>query len=129
MRLLVSVRSAAEVGPALTGGADIIDAKEPARGSLGPVDLATLAAIAAELPPAIALSVALGDLTAPAEVERTIHQLPIRRHGELFLKLGFAGLPDNTTAQEILDIVVATAQSREHPPTVVAVAYADHALA
>ena len=35
MRLLVSVRSAAEVRPALAGGADIIDAKEPARGSLG----------------------------------------------------------------------------------------------
>ena len=35
MRLLVSVRSAAEVRPALAGGADIIDAKEPSLGSLG----------------------------------------------------------------------------------------------
>ena len=36
MKLLVSVRSAAEVAPALAGGADIIDAKEPGHGSLGP---------------------------------------------------------------------------------------------
>ena len=35
MRLLVSVRSAEEVSAALAGGADIIDAKEPERGSLG----------------------------------------------------------------------------------------------
>ena len=43
MRLLVSVRSADEVAAAMAGGADIIDAKEPARGSLGAVDAATLA--------------------------------------------------------------------------------------
>ena len=37
MRLLVSVRSAAEARAALSGGADIIDAKEPSLGSLGAV--------------------------------------------------------------------------------------------
>ena len=51
MQLLVSVRSAAEVGPALSGGADIIDAKEPDRGSLGAVSPATLAEILARVPP------------------------------------------------------------------------------
>ena len=40
MQLLVSVRSAVEVAPALAGGADIIDAKEPDRGSLGAVSAA-----------------------------------------------------------------------------------------
>ena len=34
-RLLVSVRSAAEARTALAGGADVIDVKEPAHGSLG----------------------------------------------------------------------------------------------
>ena len=47
MRLLVSVRAAAEVAPALAGGADIIDAKEPARGSLGAVSPTRLREIAA----------------------------------------------------------------------------------
>ena len=37
MRLLVSVRDAAEAHAALAGGADIIDAKEPALGPLAPV--------------------------------------------------------------------------------------------
>ena len=32
MRLLVSVRSAAEAAAAVAGGADIVDAKEPDRG-------------------------------------------------------------------------------------------------
>ena len=50
MRLLVSVRSAEEVAAALAGGADIIDAKEPARGSLGAVTATVLSAIAARTP-------------------------------------------------------------------------------
>ena len=50
MQLLVSVRSAAEVEAPLGGGADIIDAKEPDRGSLGPVPPATLAEILAPDP-------------------------------------------------------------------------------
>ena len=37
MRLLVSVRSAAEVGAAPGGRRQIIDAKEPSLGALGPV--------------------------------------------------------------------------------------------
>ena len=37
-RLLVSVRSAAEAEIALHGGADLIDVKEPTRGSLGRAD-------------------------------------------------------------------------------------------
>ena len=61
MRLLVSVRSAEEVSAALAGGADIIDAKEPARGSLGRVTPAVLSAIAACTPASVPLSVALGD--------------------------------------------------------------------
>ena len=57
MRLLVSVRSAEEVSAALAGGADIIDAKEPARGSLGRVTPAVLSAIAARTPASVPLSV------------------------------------------------------------------------
>ena len=45
MRLLVSVRSAAEAVAALDGAAHIIAAKEPARGPLGAVEPAVLAAI------------------------------------------------------------------------------------
>src|SRR5262245_17605754 len=40
--LMVSVRSAEEVEPALAGGAALIDIKEPARGALGPASIETI---------------------------------------------------------------------------------------
>src|SRR5437867_1270105 len=93
MRLLVSVRSALEVVPALEGGADIIDAKEPANGSLGPVTQATLLAIARRVPAERGLSIALGDVTNPGQVHDAIERSrPEARAGETFVKLGFAGL-------------------------------------
>ena len=50
MRLLVSVRSPTEAARAVEGGADIVDAKEPARGSLGAVEGEVLRTIAGALP-------------------------------------------------------------------------------
>jgi (5-formylfuran-3-yl)methyl phosphate synthase len=47
MQLLVSVADAADAAAAIDGGADIIDAKDPTRGPLGPVAPETLAAILA----------------------------------------------------------------------------------
>jgi uncharacterized protein (UPF0264 family) len=44
-KLLVSVRSVSEAQAAIAGGADIIDVKEPARGSLGMADAETIADI------------------------------------------------------------------------------------
>ena len=45
-KLLVSVRTIEEARAALAGGADIIDIKEPTRGSLGRADEAVLTSIA-----------------------------------------------------------------------------------
>lgn len=61
-RLLVSVRSLAEARVALAGGADLIDIKEPSRGSLGRADTRTWRDIAGELRGQVPLSVALGEL-------------------------------------------------------------------
>src|SRR2546430_1416012 len=47
--LLVSVRSVDEALAALEGGADLIDAKEPSRGSLGQADLDVLEAIVSKV--------------------------------------------------------------------------------
>jgi (5-formylfuran-3-yl)methyl phosphate synthase len=60
--LLVSVRSVAEAETALAGGADIIDIKEPSRGSLGRADDATILAIAERVGGKTGLSAALGEL-------------------------------------------------------------------
>ena len=46
MRLLVSVRSLDEAVEAISGGCDILDVKEPGRGSLGMADLREIVAVA-----------------------------------------------------------------------------------
>ncbi|MGH7527643.1 MAG: (5-formylfuran-3-yl)methyl phosphate synthase, partial [Gemmatimonadales bacterium] len=130
MRLLVSVRSAAEVAAALAGGADIIDAKEPARGALGAVDPAVLGRIAAEVPGAVPLSIALGDLRTVREVEGAIAGAGVRRReGGVYLKIGFAGVRSEIRIAELIAAAVALTRARPGRPAVVAVAYADDARA
>jgi uncharacterized protein (UPF0264 family) len=122
MRLLVSVRSADEVSAALVGGADIIDVKEPSRGTLGAADPRVVAAIAAEVPSAIALSIALGDPDA-ASVRSVVGRLALRREaGDVILKLGFAGATDEAEMTARLSAAISGSSS---PTKLVAVAYAD----
>jgi dihydroneopterin aldolase len=60
--LLASVRSAAEAALAIAGGADIIDAKEPAAGALGRVEGDVLRAILREVAGRRRVSATIGDL-------------------------------------------------------------------
>lgn len=62
MRLLVSVISAEEARRALTGGADIIDVKDPGEGALGAPSPRILSEVVREVGAAAPVSVALGDL-------------------------------------------------------------------
>jgi uncharacterized protein (UPF0264 family) len=64
VRLLVSVRGAAEAAAAVAGGADVVDVKNPAEGALGAPTPGVVAAVRAAVPAAIPVSVALGDLPA-----------------------------------------------------------------
>jgi (5-formylfuran-3-yl)methyl phosphate synthase len=127
MRLLVSVRSAAEAAAALAGGADIVDAKEPSRGSLGAVTATVVRDIAAALPPALPLSVALGDFDRADTVAAAVAgvaQLPARM-APVYYKLGFAGA-DAPAADRILAAALDAAAARPDRPLIVAAAYADH---
>jgi len=130
MPLLVSVRSAEEVAAALAGGADIIDAKEPARGSLGPVEAAVLAAIARRTPGSVPLSVALGDCASAGEVRAAIDAARLPKRGApAYLKLGFAGVASVERIAELLETAVAAAAEAANESRIVAVAYADHGAA
>ncbi len=60
-QLLVSVRDAVEAVAAWNAGAELIDIKDPERGSLGRPDRQLVEKIAEVLPPSTPLSVALGD--------------------------------------------------------------------
>jgi uncharacterized protein (UPF0264 family) len=130
MRLLVSVRTENEVAAALAGGADIIDAKEPARGSLGPVSPDVLLAIAARVPDSVPLSVALGDFAEPAAVRRAMAGAEVPgRHAPTYVKLGFAGEPSEAGATSLVAAAIVAAAATPARPIVVPVAYADHVSA
>jgi uncharacterized protein (UPF0264 family) len=124
VRLLVSVRSAAEAVAALDGAAHIIDAKEPARGPLGAVDPAVLAAILDRVPPTHPFSVALGDFTTAKDVYASVSALP-RRAGPMFLKLGFAGTRSAGAVADLVTTAREAASGAPEPARVIAVAYAD----
>jgi (5-formylfuran-3-yl)methyl phosphate synthase len=87
--LLVSVRDADEAEIALAGGADVIDVKEPARGSLGAADPDAVAAVIAVVADRAPVSVAAGELidwrpTNPPERSAEFAS------GAAFLKFGLA---------------------------------------
>jgi uncharacterized protein (UPF0264 family) len=130
MRLLVSVRTAEEVAPALAGGADIVDAKDPARGSLGPVSREMLREIAALVPPPTPFSVALGDFGegkfAGDAVRASLAALDgLPRRAPLYLKLGFAGQRSPAVAG-VIRAAIETGATAAFPPVIVPVAYADN---
>ena len=128
-RLLVSVRSSAEATTAIAGGADILDVKEPERGSLGMADVGTIREIAQSLRETgvdVPLSVALGelsdwtnatdDITLPQEVA--------------FAKLGLSGMRDRHDWRgDWRRVRERINQSRGVPLRWVAVAYADVEIA
>jgi uncharacterized protein (UPF0264 family) len=90
-RLLVSVRSTVEAQAALAGGCDLIDVKEPQRGSLGAAEETTIAAVCALVEGRCPVSVALGEL-----VEWPAERLAFRLPAEVaFAKVGLSGCPVN----------------------------------
>lgn len=121
-RLLVSVRSAEEAEAALAGGADLIDVKEPALGSLGRADEATLAAVVCAVAGRRPVSAALGDLrpgTRPV--------LPTVLPELAFIKWGLAGCAAGGPApwQDALEAIGACMAETAANCDMAVVAYAD----
>ena len=71
-RLLVSVRNASEAAAALCGGADLIDVKEPRRGSLGAPEPVALRRVVRQVASRRTVSVALGELGKSADLNELI---------------------------------------------------------
>jgi uncharacterized protein (UPF0264 family) len=124
VRLLVSVRNADEARAALAGGAEIIDAKDPSRGSIGAVTPEALGAIRAVVPADVRLSAALGDVATYEDIARAMDRIIVPLG---FVKLGFHGLRDTGQAEALLREAVRRAERLPGRPRVVAVAYADAA--
>jgi uncharacterized protein (UPF0264 family) len=125
MRVLISVRSAAEALDAFKAGADIIDAKEPDRGPLGMVSPETLATILKIIPPERDVSIALGDFVAPESMAETVSSLMPRPTGITYLKVGLAGAASSEMAQLVLEAAVAGGSIQGTSVRTIAVGYAD----
>jgi uncharacterized protein (UPF0264 family) len=116
--LLVSVRSAEEADAALSGGADLIDVKEPARGPLGVAEAEVVAAVVDRVAGRVPVSAALGEWSPNAITEAHWH-LELKLD---YVKWGLAGYsPSPGWGEDLLDT------RRELPlgMEMVAVAYAD----
>lgn len=114
--LLVSVRSAAEAQAALSGGAAIIDVKEPSRGPLGRADDAVIAEVVRVVAGRCPVSAALGEL---------VYQQPLPTvPGLQFVKWGMAGAAAPGW-RPALDGAVRRMRECEPRCQGVAVAYAD----
>src|SRR5947207_2483825 len=96
MQLRISVAGPAEARAALLGGADVIDAKDPRRGALGPVSLQRLAAIRAAVAGARPLSAAVGDATSEEAVAGAV--AAALSVGVAFVKPGLAGVASEARA-------------------------------
>jgi uncharacterized protein (UPF0264 family) len=124
-QLLVSVRSAAEAETAIAGGADLIDVKEPIRGSLGRADPCVLADVLRKVAGRRPVSAALGELSERQDNDPS----PLTLAALAFVKWGLAGCyPDIDWRRQLTNFAAEMPQAA-HGPLAVTVAYADSRLA
>jgi (5-formylfuran-3-yl)methyl phosphate synthase len=124
VRLLVSVVSAAEGRRALTGGADIIDIKDPTQGPLGAPSPRVVSEVVAEVAGAAPVSVALGDLpNLPHTAALAARGAALS--GADYVKVGLRGV---STPDDAVALMRAVADAVDARTAVIAAAYADAAV-
>jgi uncharacterized protein (UPF0264 family) len=123
MRLLVSVTCADEAVEAASGGAHIVDAKDPSAGALGAVQLESFRAIRGAVADDAVLSAALGDAAGLAETGRLAEEFASL--GARFVKIGFAGVVEAGRVADLMESAVRGCQRGASTAGVIAVAYAD----
>jgi (5-formylfuran-3-yl)methyl phosphate synthase len=123
VQLLVSVRDTVEAQAALLGGADVIDAKDPAAGPLGAVSSDALRAIRWTVGAWRPVSAALGDASSETDIEATAHDAACC--GPAYVKLGFAGVGEATRVRALLDAAMRGVSAARTRTAVIAVGYAD----
>ena len=123
MRLLISVASAGEARAALDGGADIIDAKDPAHGALGAVSTTALRDIVRAVDGRLPVSAALGDASDEKAVAVAARRAAAERLA--YVKVGFAGIAEADRVESLIAAAVQGAAMVSASAGVIAVAYAD----
>jgi uncharacterized protein (UPF0264 family) len=123
VRLLVSVSNGEDAEAALRGGADIIDAKDPARGALGAVERAAFHDIRLTCSDRVPVTAALGDRGPAAFFERQAQAFAAA--GASLVKIGFSKAVSRPEIEHLLRAAVRGAAAAPVPAGVIAVAYAD----
>jgi (5-formylfuran-3-yl)methyl phosphate synthase len=124
VRLLVSVVSADEVEAALAGGADIVDVKNPAEGSLGAPAPALLRAVRSRVTSPVEVSAALGDAPhLPGTM--ALAAAGAAACGADYLKIGLFGSARPEQALDLLSAVRRAAAEVNPRARLMAAAYAD----
>ena len=124
MDLLISVVDEAEVGPAVAGGADIVDVKNPREGSLGANFPHVIRRVRELTPPAVPVSVAIGDVPNLPGMA-ALAAAGAAGCGVQFVKVGLLGPRDHVEAFAVLSAVCRAARDEAPDVRVIATAYAD----
>jgi uncharacterized protein (UPF0264 family) len=104
LKLLVSVVDADEARAAAAAGADIVDVKNPAEGSLGAPPPAVIEAVRSAVPAALPVSAAIGDMpNLPGTA--ALAALGAARSGAAFVKVGLWGVANEADAVALLRAV------------------------
>lgn len=94
-KLLVSVANAAEALVAVENGAQLIDVKDPTRGSLGAASPAVCQAVLAAVGERVPVSAALGELQ-----DLNVNSLATQTTGMRFAKVGLAGFANDANWEQ-----------------------------
>ena len=123
VKLLVSVVDAAEARLAVAGGVDVVDAKNPAEGSLGAPAPGVIAQVRDAVPAERPLSVAIGDLPCLPGTA-ALAAVGAARSGAAYVKLGLWG---GAGTEDYAAVLRAAQAAVDGEAAVIAVAYADAA--
>jgi len=124
MKLLVSVASEKEVAPAVEGGADIIDVKNPAEGALGANFPHVIREVRKITPPELEVSATIGDVpNLPGTV--SLAALGAAVCGVQYVKVGLLGTRTPQDAVFLLREACRAVHAHGPLTRIVAAAYAD----
>jgi uncharacterized protein (UPF0264 family) len=126
MKVLISPVSLEEARVVAAGGADIVDLKNPAEGSLGASFPWIIREVAESLGGApVTVSATLGDLPHKPGTA-ALAALGAIAAGARYVKAGLHGARDHRQAMEVMQAVVRTCRESGRVVTAVAAGYADH---
>lgn len=124
MRLLISVVRGQEVAPAVEGGADIIDVKNPREGSLGASTPDVIRRVRNLTPQGMAVSAAIGDVPNLPGMA-SLAGLGACVCGIEYVKVGLLGIPDPPDAVNVLRQICQAVRSHNPEIQIIATGYAD----